>query len=234
MPTTTASSGNDSAIRDELLAHALRHTAASDVLDACRDIRVVQQMLGHQSMATTQIYLRRADLGRMREAMEGRDLPGGGVMPTASLAGLRPRGACKVPGRDVWDVESTWGVHMRRRLATTIAAVALVGAGCSSASTATTTTVTTVATTTTVASTTAPPTTKPAPATTRPTPTTAAPATAAPTTAPAASPGLRSPAGNLYHAGEFCPKADLNVTTTGSDGQIKCVVDGGYDRWIAA
>ena len=54
-------------------AHALRHTAASDVLDRCHDVRTVQQMLGHASLATTQIYLRSADLGTLREAMSGRD-----------------------------------------------------------------------------------------------------------------------------------------------------------------
>lgn len=54
-------------------AHALRHTAASDVLDACRDLRIVQAMLGHEHLSTTAIYLRRADLSQMRHAMEGRD-----------------------------------------------------------------------------------------------------------------------------------------------------------------
>lgn len=53
-------------------AHALRHTAASDVLDSCGDLRVVQQMLGHAHLQTTAIYLRRARLGQLREAMEGR------------------------------------------------------------------------------------------------------------------------------------------------------------------
>lgn len=53
-------------------AHALRHTCASDVLDNCDDLRVVQQLLGHQNLATTAIYLRRADIGKIREAMEGR------------------------------------------------------------------------------------------------------------------------------------------------------------------
>ena len=53
--------------------HTLRHTAASDVLDKCGNVRTVQTMLGHQSLATTQIYLRRADLGQLREAMAGRD-----------------------------------------------------------------------------------------------------------------------------------------------------------------
>jgi len=33
---------------------------------------VVQALLGHQDLATTSIYLRRASLGQMREAMEGR------------------------------------------------------------------------------------------------------------------------------------------------------------------
>lgn len=53
-------------------SHALRHTAASDTLEHSRDLRAVQQMLGHQSLQTTQVYLRRADLGRLRTAMEGR------------------------------------------------------------------------------------------------------------------------------------------------------------------
>ncbi|MCU4186245.1 hypothetical protein K6U06_17905 [Acidiferrimicrobium sp. IK] len=43
---------------------------------------------------------------------------------------------------------------------------------------------------------------------------------------------LTSPAGNLYKAGQFCPGADLNVTTTGSDGAITCEVVTGRDRWV--
>jgi integrase/recombinase XerD len=58
---------------DGVTAHALRHTAASDVLDRCGNVRTVQRMLGHASLATTQIYLRRASLGQLREAMDGRD-----------------------------------------------------------------------------------------------------------------------------------------------------------------
>ena len=53
-------------------AHALRHTCASDVLDRCGNVRTVQAILGHASLATTEIYLRRADLGQMRDALEGR------------------------------------------------------------------------------------------------------------------------------------------------------------------
>lgn len=58
---------------DGVSGHALRHTAASDVLDQCGDVRLVQTMLGHSQLATTTIYLRRADLGKLRAAMEGRD-----------------------------------------------------------------------------------------------------------------------------------------------------------------
>lgn len=58
--------------RDGRSAHALRHTCLSDVLDTCHDVRVVQEIAGHASLSTTQIYLRRANLDRMREAMEGR------------------------------------------------------------------------------------------------------------------------------------------------------------------
>jgi len=66
-------------------AHALRHTAASDVLDHCQDVRVVQQMLGHANVSTTSVYLRRAKLGELREAMEGRPYSSEGtVIPAAN------------------------------------------------------------------------------------------------------------------------------------------------------
>jgi site-specific recombinase XerC len=58
---------------DGVSGHALRHTAASDVLDHCHDLRIVQAMLGHAHLSSTSIYLRRASLAQMREAMEGRD-----------------------------------------------------------------------------------------------------------------------------------------------------------------
>lgn len=62
--------------RDGRSAHALRHTCASDVLDRCRDVRVVMAMLGHRNLSTTQVYLRRARMEEMLAAMEGRDYGG--------------------------------------------------------------------------------------------------------------------------------------------------------------
>jgi site-specific recombinase XerD len=46
---------------DGVSAHALRHTAASDLYEACRDPKAVQTFLGHRNVATTDRYLRSGD-----------------------------------------------------------------------------------------------------------------------------------------------------------------------------
>jgi site-specific recombinase XerC len=61
--------------RDGVSAHALRATAATEMLEASEnDTQVVQEFLGHLNLATTDIYLKRPELARMRSAMNRRVL----------------------------------------------------------------------------------------------------------------------------------------------------------------
>lgn len=71
MRTWMESAGIKNAAFDGKACHSLRHTLASRVADREPDLRVLQQILGHVSLTSTQIYLRHAEMGKLRAAMEG-------------------------------------------------------------------------------------------------------------------------------------------------------------------
>lgn len=65
------STGVKRASYDGVSAHALRHSCAQHLIDRGTEIRVVQAVLGHTSVQTTELYVRRKPKG-LREALEGR------------------------------------------------------------------------------------------------------------------------------------------------------------------
>lgn len=70
MATWMTDAGVKAAAFDGRGCHSLRHTIASELVEAGADIKVVQELLGHQSLTSTQVYLRRANAARVLEAME--------------------------------------------------------------------------------------------------------------------------------------------------------------------
>lgn len=59
-------------IERRVTPHMLRHTAATQLIEAGVDIRFVQKLLGHASIATTQIYTQVSD-SSLRDTMERAD-----------------------------------------------------------------------------------------------------------------------------------------------------------------
>ena len=60
----------DAGITVRITPHMLRHTAATQLIEAGVDIRFVQRLLGHASLTTTEIYTHVADVSLRRAILK--------------------------------------------------------------------------------------------------------------------------------------------------------------------
>lgn len=62
-------------VREELMPHDLRRSAAVRLYDKTHDIRAVQRLLGHESLLATTVYLEHYDTANLRPLIESLRIP---------------------------------------------------------------------------------------------------------------------------------------------------------------
>lgn len=67
--------GRDAGLRTRVTPHMLRHTAATQLIEAGVDIRFIQRLLGHASLTTTEIYTHVSDEA-LRQTVSDADVLG--------------------------------------------------------------------------------------------------------------------------------------------------------------
>jgi integrase/recombinase XerD len=70
-----ASAARAAGLRVRVTPHMLRHTAATQLIEAGVDIRYIQRLLGHASLSTTEIYTHVSD-GALRRVVSDADVLG--------------------------------------------------------------------------------------------------------------------------------------------------------------